>query len=65
MPSLRSLLLTATLFAGAGGAALAEMGPTAYDPQQLPAIKGRVAAYSLTPRGDVDGLLISPLTKLT
>jgi hypothetical protein len=64
MPSLRSLLLTATLLVGAGGVAVAEMGPTAYDPQQLPAIKGRVAAYSLTPRGDVDGLLMEDGTEI-
>jgi hypothetical protein len=36
MPSLRSLLLTATLLAGAGGVAVAEMGPTAYDRSSFP-----------------------------
>lgn len=68
MPRLRTVLLAATLLAGAGGAAVAQMsattGPTTYDPQQLPAIKGQVAAYSLTPRGDVDGLILTDGTEV-
>ena len=44
---LRSLLLAATLLAGAGGIAIAQVPSPTYDPQQLPAIKGRVAQYSL------------------
>ena len=47
---LRLALLGATLIAGAGAAAaIAQTAPT-YDPAQLPATKGRVAQYSLTPR---------------
>ena len=63
-------LLGATLIAGT--AALAQTpaptpaptpGPT-YDPAQLPATKGRVAQYSLTPRGDVDGLILDDGTEV-
>jgi len=75
MPRLRTTLLTATLLAGLGGAAIAQMDRTmdttvpgaaapTYDPQQLPAIKGRVAQYSLTPRGDVDGLILDDGTEV-
>ena len=35
-----------------------------YDAQQLPAIKGTVAQYSLTPRGDVDGLIFADGTEV-
>ena len=81
MPTLRTMLLAATLIAGGGGAAVAQMGtttntaPTATtssaptgatnsDMQQLPTIKGRVAQYSLTPRGDVDGLILDDGTEI-
>ena len=64
MPRLRTMLLAATLIAGAGGAAVAQMNATTYDPQQLPAIKGQVAEYSLTPRGDVDGLILTDGTEV-
>ena len=51
-------LLAATLLAGGVGAAVAQNAAT-FDPAQLPAIQGKVAEYSLTPRGDVDGLLLA------
>jgi hypothetical protein len=35
-----------------------------YDPQQLPLIKGTVSRYTLTPRGDVDGLILSDGTEV-
>jgi hypothetical protein len=35
-----------------------------YDPQQLPAIKGTVSRYTLTPRGDVDGLILADGTEV-
>jgi hypothetical protein len=57
----RHVLLAATLFAGDAGIAVAQnAGADAaiYDPTQLPAIEGKVAQYSLTPRGDVDGLIL-------
>lgn len=61
---LRRILLAATLIAGAAGvAAVAQTAPT-YDPAQLPAVKGRVAQYSLTPRGDVDGLILDDGTEI-
>jgi hypothetical protein len=59
------ILLAATLLVGGvGGAALAQDGAR-YDPSQLPAIQGKVAEYSLTPRGDVDGLILVDGTEVT
>lgn len=53
----RIVLLAATLLASAVGTAVAQNAAT-YDPSQLPAMHGKVAEYSLTPRGDVDGLIL-------
>lgn len=66
MPRLKPLLLAASLLVGAGGvAAYAQLGGAAtYDPQQLPAIQGKVAQYSLTPRGDVDGFILEDGTQV-
>ena len=55
--------------AGPAAAPLPPRGPAAgaapiYDPQQLPAIKGTVSRYTLTPRGDVDGLILSDGTEV-
>jgi len=63
MSRLKSTLLAATLLAGIGGIALAQTAPT-YDPAQLPAFKGKVAQYTLTPRGDVDGLILDDGTEV-
>ena len=63
MSRLKSTLLAATLLAGIGGIALAQQAST-YDPAQLPAIKGKVAQYTLTPRGDVDGLILDDGTEV-
>lgn len=61
---LRYALLAATLIAaGASGAALAQRGPV-YDPAQLPEVKGKIAQYLLTPRGDVGGLLLTDGTEV-
>ena len=63
----RYWLLAATLCAGAAGAAFAQDAKIAmatYDPSQLPAIQGKVAEYSLTPRGDVDGLILDDGTEV-
>jgi hypothetical protein len=57
------LLLAATLLAGGAGAAVAQDAAT-YDPSQLPAIQGKVAEYSLSPRGDVDGLILTDGTEV-
>src|SRR5580704_7774352 len=62
MSPLRISLLAATILAGAG-MALAQPAPT-YDPAQLPAMKGKVAQYTLTPRGDVDGLILDDGTEV-
>jgi hypothetical protein len=59
MPRLRSILVVATLLTGAGYALAQVPGTATYDPGQLPTIKGQVAQYSLTPRGDVDGLILT------
>ena len=70
------LMLASALVLGAGvvqgtGMAIAQpagRGPAAnapvYDPAQLPEIKGKVAQYSLTPRGEVDGLILADGTEV-
>ena len=50
-------------FLATTGVAMAQAAAT-YDPAQLPATKGVVAAYSLTPRGDVDGLILTDGTEV-
>ena len=64
---IRHILLAATLLAGGVGGAVAQgvmnNGAT-YDSAQLPAIQGKVAEYSLTPRGDVDGLILADGTEV-
>lgn len=59
----RYILVAATLLAGGVGVAVAQNAAT-YDPAQLPAIQGTVAEYSLTPRGDVDGLILADGTEI-
>lgn len=54
---LRPALLAASLLVPTSGVAVAQNTAT-FDPAQLPAIQGKVAEYSLTPRGDVDGLIL-------
>jgi hypothetical protein len=62
---LRYLLLAATLMtAGGGGVAMAQKGGPLFDPAQLPETKGKVAQYSLTPRGDVNGLILADGTEV-
>jgi hypothetical protein len=56
-------MLAATLLAGGAGIAIAQDAAT-YDPNQLPAIQGKVAEYSLTPRGDVDGIILADGTEV-
>jgi len=63
MSRLKSALLAATILIGAGGFALAQTGPT-YDPAQLPTVKGKVAQFTLGPRGDIDGLLLADGTEV-
>lgn len=65
----RHTLVAAALLAGGiglvgcAGLAVAQDAPT-FDASQLPAIQGKVAQYSLTPRGDVDGLILSDGTEV-
>jgi hypothetical protein len=63
MTSIQSLLGATLLVAGVAGGASGQVGP-AYDPQQLPVLQGKVAQYSLTPRGDVDGLILEDGTEI-
>lgn len=61
----RAALLAATLIAaGGGGLAYAQQSEPTYDPTQLPAIQGKVSEYSLTPRGDVDGVILDDGTEV-
>jgi hypothetical protein len=64
MRRFRSALLAASA-AGliAAGIAHAQPAPT-YDPAQLPVTKGKIAGYSLTPRGDVDGVFLDNGTEV-
>ena len=56
MSRLNTAFLASSMLVAMTGAAIAQ-APT-YDPAQLPAIHGKVAQYTLTPRGDVDGLIL-------
>ena len=59
----REVLVAATLLAASAETAMAQPVAT-YDPQQVPATKGQVAQYSLTPRGDVDGVILQDGTQV-
>ncbi|HEY4041992.1 MAG TPA: hypothetical protein VGM32_09140 [Rhodopila sp.] len=59
----RHVLLASALIAGATGVGHAQDAAT-YDANQLPAVHGKVAQYSLTPRGDVDGLILTDGTEV-
>ena len=63
MPHLRRILLATALLGSGLGLAYAQ-GTSPYDPAQLPTIKGRVAQYLPTPRGDVDGLILDDGTEV-
>jgi hypothetical protein len=57
-----ALLITTML--GAGAAVHAQPGGPLWDSSQLPETKGTVKQYTLTPRGDVDGLLLADGTEI-
>ena len=59
----RHFVLAACLVTVGAGVAMAQNVAT-YDPTQLPETKGTVAEYSLTPRGDVDGLILKDGTEV-
>ena len=56
MSRLPTALLASSMLVALTGIAVAQ-APT-YDPTQLPAMRGKVSQYTLTPRGDVDGLIL-------
>ncbi len=71
--SIHRAVLAATLAAAIGGVAHAQQTTpqqtisqqtTPQQPTQLEAIQGKVAQYSLTPRGDVDGLILDNGTEV-
>ena len=79
MMSRVTMLLAATFLGGAvlaGGHAVAQMPEHAamhaatginsaeYDPAQLPEFKGKVTQYTLSPRGEVDGLILADGTEV-
>jgi hypothetical protein len=57
-----ALLITTML--GAGAAVYAQSRDLLWDSSQLPETKGTVKQYVLTPRGDVDGLLLTDGTEI-
>jgi hypothetical protein len=63
MSPFKAILLAGALLIGIGGVAGAQLAST-YDPAQLPEVKGKVAQYTLTPRGDVDGLILDDGTEV-
>ena len=56
--------LIAALALASGAAVYAQTTDPLWDPAQLPATKGTVKQYTLTPRGDVDGLILSDGTEV-
>jgi hypothetical protein len=61
------LLLTtvlATTALGVGAAAYSQNLSQTWDASQLPMISGTVRQYTLTPRGDVDGLILNDGTEV-
>jgi hypothetical protein len=55
----------ALAFSAAGTAPPPAMGQAPlYDPQQLPTYRGQVQQFTLTPRGDIDGLILADGTEV-
>jgi hypothetical protein len=59
----QTLIVAVLLAAGSIATALGQ-GVAGADPDQFPATQGRVAQYSLTPRGEVDGLILDDGTQI-
>jgi hypothetical protein len=56
------LLTSTTIFLAAltfASAAYPQDGARAYDPNQLPSYRGQVQFFTLTPPGDIDGLILT------
>jgi hypothetical protein len=62
-PVLLGALVAATALAS-GAALYAQTTGPLWDPAQLPATRGTVKQYTLTPRGDVDGLILNDGTEV-
>jgi hypothetical protein len=62
--ALLGAFLTATAL-GMGAAAYAQTAGSVWDASQLPETRGIVKQYTLTPRGDVDGLILNDGTEVT
>ena len=61
----RALLLGGVLIVGAGSAfAVAQVRHAPRDPASMPEFRGTVVQYDLTPRGDVDGLILADGTEV-
>ncbi len=63
MEKRKEAILAAVLLACVAGAAVAQV-TGGFDPKQLPETTGKVAEYSLTPRGDVDGVILADGTEV-
>lgn len=61
--ALAGALLISTML-GAGAVVYAQPGGPVWDSSQLPETKGTVKQYTLSPRGDVDGLLLQDGTEI-
>lgn len=57
-------LLLATTAIGGGAAAYSQAGDPMWDSSQLPESRGTVKQYTLTPRGDVDGVILTDGTEV-
>jgi hypothetical protein len=60
---LLAALLMTTVIGGAAATYAQSNGPM-WDPAQLPETRGTVKQYTLTPRGDVDGLILNDGTEV-
>jgi hypothetical protein len=60
----KEAFLAAMLLAGVSDAAARAQGLGGFDPNQFPTLQGMVAQYSLTPRGEVDGLILDNGTEV-
>lgn len=57
-------VLLATTAIGSGAAAYAQARDSVWDAAQLPESRGTVKQYTLTPRGDVDGVILTDGTEV-
>jgi hypothetical protein len=60
----RDIFLAAGLLATGMETAALGQGVAVHDADQFPAIQGKVAQYSLTPRGEVDGVILDDGTQV-